>query len=153
MVLRIILYIVGFVGVVGFTHEREPIPAVLCAAILIVPALVQLWKARQLKPSAMICPNCGSADVFISERFEGMTTDTDVSFKRSFVFPNHRAKVQSQAGAKINRQRVARCRQCGFDYRYTTAGEVQREQSDAIKATAIAGAALALSVLLGLAAK
>ena len=149
MVLRIILYAVGFIGLVGFSSEKELIPAVICAGILAGPAVVRLYRAFSAAPSQMVCPNCGSSDVFISSQVEGMTFGANTEFKRSFVFPNHRAKVQSLSGSKINRQRMARCQKCGFDYRFISAEEVQQERSRAIKSGVIVGIAAVLAVIMG----
>ena len=153
MIWRIILSVVGFIGVLGFTADKEIIPAIFCAAVIIVPALIQLYRTRKLKPSAMICPTCGSDNIFISNRFEGMVTGTDVALKRSFVFPNHRAKMQTKAESQVNRQRIARCQQCGFDFRFVSAGEVQQARSDAIKSVIIAVVLLGLGILFGMAVK
>lgn len=85
----------------------------------------------------MECPNCGSKDVKITSRVDGVSNSGNSVFRRSYVAPNHKATINRQGSTTINRQRVAVCQSCGFDYSYITEDEVRREQKGAKAAVVV----------------
>lgn len=153
MIWHIARFFFGGVLCVGGISDNIILATLIGVAIIITPAMIQLLKAKKLKPSGMKCPNCGADSVLISSRMEGVTASSDLSYERSFVLPNHRAKVRGQAGTQIRRQRIARCKKCGFDYPYFTAQEVKNVQTDSNVKLIIAVVVCAVFIILGFGAK
>ena len=97
-------------------------------------------KAKSMKPSKMLCPNCGSKNIWIQKEVSGISgsgVNTDV-WAWNIHSGNH----------NINRQRVGVCQDCGFDYSYITQDEINDaiERARGIRNLWII---LALIVLLG----
>lgn len=123
--------------------------AVIVALMMLVPYGLRAYKAWTAKPSTMTCPNCGSGQVRITSRVEGMTGNSSSQFKRSLLMPRYRVRIDRQGGSQINRQRIGLCQSCGFDYPYVTAEEVRQERSAAMRAAVIVVIVTALCVVLG----
>lgn len=100
-------------------------------------------KARNLRPSTMVCPNCGSNQIRIDNRIEGYSGSSNAQVQRSLLMPKHRKTINWQYGSQYNRQRVGICQSCGFDYPYVTPQEAQQAQ-DRIKLSTIIGVAVAV---------
>ena len=87
--------------------------------ILFVASMGNYFNAKELRPSDMRCPNCGATDVKISSVTSGTSTNTTM-FKHA-----------RDSTTKIERKRVARCQNCGFDWDYLTPGDIAQIQSNA----------------------
>lgn len=153
MIWRIVRFFFGGVLCIGGISDNIISATLIGVAIMITPATIQLLKTKKLKPPGMKCPNCGADCVLISSRMEGVTASSDSVYERSFVLPNHRAKVRGQAGTQIRRQRIARCQKCGFDYPYFTEQEIKSAQANSNVKFFIAVVVCAVFIMLGFAAK
>ena len=114
------------------------IVAILLICIVAYSCKYRIDKARNLQPSAMICPNCGGREIRIDNRIEGYSGRSNAQIQRSLIMPKHRKTVNWQYGSQYNRQRVGICQSCGFDYPYVTPQEAQQAQ-DRIKLSTIIG--------------
>ena len=73
-------------------------------------------KAKKLKASTMICPNCGSGNVKIQKEISGVSG--------SGVSTNLWSWDIRSGNHKLDRKRIGVCQDCGFDYPYITQDEV-----------------------------
>lgn len=153
MVWLVLAYIVMGFALAAMVGTGVYTIAVIIAAMMLVPHGLKVYKAWTAKPSTMICPNCGSGQVRITSRVESMTGNSNSQFKRSLFMPRHRVRIDRQAGSQINRQRVAICQSCGFDYSYVTAEEVGQERGSATLAASIAFAVTVLCIVFGFISK
>ena len=149
MVLAIIAYVIMGVALAAFIGTGAYIAAVIVAIMMLSPSAVRVYRAWTAKPSMMVCPNCGSRQVKITSRVESTTGSRSSQFKRSLILPRYRVSVQSQTGSQINRQRVAVCQSCGFDYPYMTFAEVQQEKNTATVTAAVVCTLVILCTVFG----
>lgn len=112
--------------------------AIVLAGIAAYSCKYRFDKARNLRPSVMVCPNCGSSQIRIDNRIEGYSGTSNAQVQRSLVMPKYRKTVNWQYGSQYNRQRVGICQSCGFDYPYVTPQEAQQAQ-DRIKMSTTIG--------------
>ena len=124
--------------------------ALICGLLFILPVWLFKRGADAMRPSEMICPNCGCTDIWITNRTDGVTSNSTKHYNRSVVMPKYHAKVSRQTDTKINRTRVAMCRSCGFDYPYTTAQEVLSTQRMANSLWKVVPAIVAVCYVIGL---
>lgn len=108
MMLVISIYAIGIAALV-----------VLVILIGLIASIGNLNKAKKLKASKMECPNCGSRNIRIQKEFSGMSSNSTSTYVSSWHIRsgNH----------SINRQRVAVCQDCGFDYPYITQDEIDEQ--------------------------
>lgn len=149
MIWLVIAYAVMGLALAAMIGTGAYVIAVVVALMMIGPCGLRMYRAWTVKPSTMVCPNCGSKQVRITNRVEGMTGSNSSQFKRSLLMPRYRVKIDRQGQSQINRQRIGLCQSCGFDFPYVTAEEVRQERSAATKATAIAVIVTVLCVVLG----
>ncbi len=93
--------------------------AVILAIIVIVIGLLASFgnyaNAKKMRPTPMICPNCGSRNIRIQREISGLSG-------RNIGYYPGRLAIRS-SDHTINRQRIGICKDCGFDYPYITAQE------------------------------
>lgn len=129
--LAVIGFLLCFVGVFGFAAKGSFFAAVVCGTIIVLPFFIRKCNIAKIAPSVMVCPNCGSTQVRISRRTESVTNNSVKNIDRSILMPHHHITVDRKSDTQINRQRVAICQSCGFDYPYITAQEVSKKQRSA----------------------
>lgn len=90
----------------------------IVTGIMLIASIGNYSKSKNMRPSEMKCPNCESSDVRISSVTSGQST-TMGGTKRTKI-----------ANTNIQRQRVAKCQSCGFDWNYITRDDIVQAQSD-----------------------
>ena len=84
---------------------------------------VKYEDAKKRRPSKMLCPNCKSQNVKIRKEISGITR-TGLS--------SHSGSIGVKTGvSNINRQRIAVCQDCGYDYPYISEVEVNQALANA----------------------
>ena len=145
--LAIVFLIVCLFCIFNFMADGKTAYTFLAAFALIAPFFAAWKNSLKKEPSKMVCPNCGG-EVKITSRVEGVSGVSSSQFNRSYVAPNHHATINRAHNTRINRQRVAVCQTCGFDYPYVTKEEILQEQKNT-KSWAVAVVILALVCMMG----
>lgn len=89
--------------------------------LLFISSMIRRSDAKKMKPSKMICPNCGSKNVKLSIRETGKTENG--SYKR-----------------------IAECKECGYVWDYITKEDIANEKSKAEGALILNGILFVLCV-------
>lgn len=150
MIWAVLAYAVMGIALAAFVGTGAYAVAVVVALMMLGPCGLRAYRAWTAKPSTMTCPNCGSGQVRITSRVEGMTGSSSSYFKRSILMPRHRVRIDRQGGSQINRQRIGLCQSCGFDFPYITVDEVTQERGAATRTAVIVLIVAVLCTVFGL---
>lgn len=131
MLISIILYLVAGASIGSAIKSNMYGLAVLIVAIVVYSFKARRDKSNAIRPSTMVCPNCGSNHVRIENRIEGFSGKSDTHISRSVIAPKHFKTVNRTHASQYERLRVGVCQACGFDYPYITAQEAEKARNEA----------------------
>ena len=105
----------------GFTKEVNTMLSGVFFVIAFLGLLISNGKyeaAKKKQPSKMLCPNCKSRNVKLRKEVSSITRTGLSSYGKGIG-------VRSGV-SNINRQRIAVCQDCGYDYPYTSEADVKQ---------------------------
>lgn len=108
----------------------------LILVVSFISSAVRYSNSMDLRASVMRCPNCGSQNIRIESRVEGMKSTG--SSARTRGISGYSKDID------IKRSHIGVCSSCGYDYPYVTKQDVEKMQDAAL------GSLITFSVLLGL---
>lgn len=106
--------------------------------ILFIASLGQLSDAKKMTPSQMHCRNCKSANVKLTTRSSGRSTNSIYG------------SWSSQRETTIHYKRIAECKDCGFTWDYLMPEDVEQAKSKANASALIYGIILAILVMVSI---
>lgn len=143
MITLILSLFFGLMAIVMLLYAFYWIAIISCITIFAVTFFAGLKKyidgsaeekrLRNAEPSIMMCPNCGSTHIYIDRMQTGSISASSMGGTAYRFGSGLIGQGTAISDSLVTSQRMARCRDCGFDYPYITQADINAAIQKAVR--------------------